>query len=175
MKLQKLFLAVTAVMLASSTPAAMAEYKQDPASGHMHMHEAPALDESKRMEMLVATEQEWHTLNKLMMEKLEKKKQAVQKRDELLTLIVSAAKKGDTEALKKASEIRGQMGMSHENRKSTGKAVHEAMRAAHEAGKTGDTKQVKVHLKEAISGFEQSLDQMDERLKQMDQAIQALK
>lgn len=130
--------------------------------------------QAESLEMMKALQDERKAIQQLTIEKLEKKKQLMEKLDELYDLKMKAMENKDDQALGQFEELQKQMKTIHRQGRSDHKQFREHMRRAKEAAQAEDADLAEEHLKEAAEISKKIVNQMEQQLKIIDEATREL-
>jgi hypothetical protein len=126
----------------------------------------------KRFEVLGQYQNQIHQVNKLREERLDLKKQLVDKKDQLLDLLLAAKKSGNKEELKQAKEVKKQVKSLNGEMKSLLTEGKDEKKALKEALKKGEASGQFTKL---LATNQQINEKMKEKLAELDKMIGILK
>lgn len=125
----------------------------------------------KRLEMLTQYKDQLHQVNQQQEERLDLKKQAVEKKDQLLDLVVAAKTSGDKEKMKQAKGVKQQLKTLNGELKTLVTQGKDERKTLKEALKTGDGS---ADFTKVLDTQKQINEKMKEKLSQLDKLIEVL-
>ncbi|WP_413306857.1 hypothetical protein AA0X95_06540 [Bacillus sp. 1P10SD] len=126
----------------------------------------------KKFEKLSKYQEQIHQVNQLREERLDLKKQMVEKKDQLIDLFLTAKKSGNKEALKQVKESKKQLKTKNGELKALLTKGKDERKALKEAVKAGDATE---QFNKVIAVQKQVNEKMKEQLALLDQMLASLK
>lgn len=134
--------------------------------------EAKADHVGKRLHVLSQFKDQIHQVNQLREERLDLKKQAVEKKDQLLDLVIAAKQGGNKEDMKQAKEVKKQLKALNGDMKTLLQEGKEERKALKEALKSGEGSE---QFSKLITTQQNINGKMKEKLAELDKMIEVLK
>lgn len=134
--------------------------------------EAKADHVGKKLEILSQFKDQIHQVNQLREERLDLKKQAVEKRDQLLDLVIAAKQSGNKEDMKQAKEVKQQLKSINTDMKALSQEGRNERKALKDALKKGEGSEEFTKL---IATQKDINGKMKEKLAELDKMIEVLK
>ncbi|MEO2076863.1 MAG: hypothetical protein ABGX20_15950 [Bacillus sp. (in: firmicutes)] len=126
----------------------------------------------KKFEMLSKYQAQIHQVNQLRKERLDLKKQMVDKKDQLIDLFLAAKKNENKEDLKQAKELKKQLKTKNSELKSLVTKSRDERKTLKEAVKAGDASE---QFTKVIAAQQQINNKMKEQVALLDQMISSFK
>ncbi|MGG1679356.1 hypothetical protein ACIFOT_27075 [Neobacillus sp. NRS-1170] len=134
--------------------------------------EAKAGHAGKRLEVLSQFKDQIHQVNQLREDRLDLKKQMIEKRDQLLDLVVAAKQSGNKEDMKQAKEVKQQLKSLNSDMKTLIQEGRDERKALKEALKNGEGSE----QFDKLTATQQKINEkMKEKLAELDKMIEILK
>ncbi|MFK9091801.1 hypothetical protein ACJEBI_09935 [Bacillus salipaludis] len=126
----------------------------------------------KRFEVLSQFKEQIHQVNQLKKERLDLKKQMVEKKDALLDLLIAAKNSGNKDELKQAKAVKKQLKAINEELKSLATAGKDNRKALKEAVKKGEGSE---QFAKRIAAQQEMNGKMKEKLAELEKMIEIIK
>ncbi|MEH7331205.1 hypothetical protein V7161_00955 [Neobacillus drentensis] len=134
--------------------------------------EAKAGHAGKRLEVLSQFKDQIHQVNQLREDRLDLKKQMIEKRDQLLDLVVAAKQSGNKEDIKQAKEVKQQLKTLNSDMKTLIQEGRDERKTLKEDLKKGEGSE---QFTKVIATQQKINEKMKEKLAELDKMIEILK
>ncbi|MBB6214095.1 uncharacterized coiled-coil DUF342 family protein [Anaerosolibacter carboniphilus] len=127
-----------------------------------------------KVEMLRALQDEIHQINELRMERLDVRKEIVEKHDTMLDLYIEAKENGNKESLVAAKEVRAQLKDLNDELQAVHNQIKTARQSLKEAKKNGDTDHAETLANEIISLGQEFDNKLSDKVNLLEEIINIL-